>query len=187
MPRPARPRKHPVTRSPEVEEKSSKFLANTAEGKSEATVGKTVMMERELIGVTLAQERWHSFPHANTVNVTSIRPEVKNESGTSLSPVSLYWIPIAGLSLGFAVLAVIITVVVIIWARRGAQRTDGDVEKGSSGFPYGGTRSEYKIRIKVKFLNGINLGKVIKLFIIFSRKRESRPRAATSVCWTAPG
>ena len=152
MPRPARPRKRPVTKSPEVEEESSKFLVNTAESESQAIVGKTVMMERELIGVTLAQERRHSFPHVDTVNVTSIRPEVKNEFGTSLSLVPLYWIPIAGLSLGFAVLAVILTVVVIFWARRGAQKTDSDVEKGSSGFPYGGTRSEYKIRIKVKLL-----------------------------------
>jgi hypothetical protein len=155
-----------------VEVKSSKFLVNTAESESKAIVGKTVMMERELIGVTLAQERWHSFPHANTVNVTSIRPEVKNESGTSSSPVSLYWIPIAGLSLGFAVLAIIITVVVIFWAKRGAQKTDSDAEKGSSGFPYGGTRSEYKIRIKVKLFNGINLGKVINSSLFLAKKEN---------------
>ena len=155
MPRPARPRKRPVTRSPEVEEESSKFLVNTAESESQAIVGKTVMMERELIGVTLAQERWHSFPHVDTVNVTSIRPEVKNEFGTSLSLVPLYWIPIAGLSLGFAVLAVIITVIVILWARRGAEKTDSDVERSNSGFPYGGAKPEYKVRIKVKFY-GIN-------------------------------
>ena len=155
MPRPVRPRKHPVTRSPEVRVESSKFLASTAEGKSEATVGKTVMMERELVGVTLAQDRRHSFPYVDTVNATSIRPEVKNEFGTSLSLVPLYWIPIAGLSLGFTVLAVIITVIVIVWARRGAEKTDSDVERSNSGFPYGEAKPEYKVRIKVKFY-GIN-------------------------------
>ena len=149
MPRPVRPQNRLVTKSLEVKEEPSKFLVNTAVNESQAIVGKTVMMERELIGVTLAQERWHSFPHVDTVNVTSIRPEVKNEFGTSLSLVPLYWIPIAGLSLGFAVLAVIITVIVILWARRGAEKTDSDVERSNSGFPYGGTKPEYKVRIKV--------------------------------------
>ena len=59
------------------------------------------------------------------------------------------------MSLGFAVLAVIITVIVIVWARRGAEKTDSDVERSNSGFPYGEAKPEYKVKIKVKFY-GIN-------------------------------
>ena len=155
MPRPVRPRTRPIAKSPEVKQESSKFPSNTAVNESQAIVGKTVIIERKLIGVTLAQDCLHNFPYVDTVNATSIRPEVKNEFGTSLSLVPLYWIPIAGLSLGFAVLAVIITVIVIVWARRGAEKTDSDVERSNSGFPYGEAKPEYKVRIKVK-LHGVN-------------------------------
>ena len=155
MPRPVRPRTRPVIKPLEVQQDIRRLPSNTAVNESQAVVGKTVIIERKLIGVTLAQDRLHNFPYVDSVNATSIRPEVKNEIGTSSSLVPLYWIPIAGLSLGFAVLAVIITVIVIVWARRGAEKTDSDVERSNSGFPYGEAKPEYKVRIKVKFY-GIN-------------------------------
>ena len=155
MPRPIRPRTRPIAKSPEVKQESRKFPSNTAVNESQAIVGKTVIIERKLIGVTLAQDRLHNFPYVDSVNATSIRPEVKNEIGTSSSLVPLYWIPIVGVSLGFAMLAIIITVIVIVWARRGAEKAGSDVERSNSGFPYGEAKPEYKVKIKVKFY-GIN-------------------------------
>ena len=155
MLRPIRPRTRPITKSLEVKQDSRRFPSNTAVNESQAVVGKTVIIERKLIGVTLAQDRLHDFPHVDSVNATSIRPEVKNEIGTSSSLVPLYWIPIVGMSLGFAILAIIITVIVIVLARRGAVKAGSDVERSNSGFPYGEAKPEYKVKIKVKFY-GIN-------------------------------
>ena len=168
MPRPMRPRTRPVTKSLEVQQDFRRLPSNTAVNESQAVVGKTVIIERKLIGVTLAQDRLHEFPHVDSVNATSIRPEVKNEIGTSSSLVPFYWIPIVGISLGLVILAIIITVVVIVMARRGAVKASSDVEGGKLGFPYGEAKTEYKVKIKVRFLWN-KLEEVIK-FSVFSQR-----------------
>ena len=82
--------------------------------------------------------------------------------------VPFYWIPIVGISLGLIILAIIITVVVIVMARRSAVKVRSDVEGGKLGSTNGEVRTEYKVKIKVRFLWN-KLEKVIK-FSIFSQK-----------------
>ena len=168
MPRPERPRLHPVTKSPERHQELRRLQLDPTVNESQAVVGKKVKIERKLVDVTLAQDRLHEFPHVDSVNATSIRPEVKNEIGTSSSLVPFYWIPIVGISLGLVILAIIITVVVIVMARRGAVKASSDVEGGKLGSTNGEVKTEYKVKIKVRFLWN-KLEKVIK-FSVFSQR-----------------
>ena len=140
-----------VVQSPERHQEIRRLQPDTTVNKSQVVVGKKVKVERKLVDVTLALDRLHESPHVDSVNVTSIRPEVKDEIGASSSSlVPFYWIPIVGISLGLIILAIIITVVVIVMARRSAVKVRSDVEGGKLGSTNGEVRTEYKVKIKVR-------------------------------------